>query len=153
MDKINHLLQDEQLTPSEDDSLDSEDVRRALETLGLEDEEGLQYRVSIMDYETGINHTIEVRIMKIMLVMTMIILWTVTCSLVSDECQLSSESLVFTSQTCVKGARADLVILSNIGNNLTDQSMVVYQVRMQSSDWLISSNTDSDWSGQPQLHL
>ena len=58
-----------------------------------------------------------------------------------EECQLSSESLVFTSQTCVKGARADLVILSNIGNNLTDQSMVVYQVRMQSSDWLISSNT------------
>ena len=39
-------------------------MRRALETLGLEDEEGLQYRVSIMDYETGINHTIEVRIIK-----------------------------------------------------------------------------------------
>ena len=47
------------MTPSEGDSLDSEVVRRAIENLGLE-EEGLEYKVSIMDYETGINHTVEV---------------------------------------------------------------------------------------------
>ena len=53
------ILKDEQLTPSEGDSLDSEVVRRAIENLGLE-EEGLEYKVSIMDFETGINHTVEV---------------------------------------------------------------------------------------------
>ena len=51
---------DEQCTPpSEGDLLDSELVRAALENLGLEEEE-LQYRVSIMDYETGTNHKLEV---------------------------------------------------------------------------------------------
>ena len=51
---------DQQLTPpSEADSLDSELVRVAMESLGLE-EEGLTYTVSIMDYETGTNHALEV---------------------------------------------------------------------------------------------
>ena len=53
------LLKDEQFTPpSESDSLDPEIVREALENLGI-DEDELQYKVSIMDYETGINHSLE----------------------------------------------------------------------------------------------
>ena len=56
---------DEQCTPpSEGDLLDSELVRAALEDLGLEEEEELQYRVSIMDYETGTNHKLEVTLAK-----------------------------------------------------------------------------------------
>ena len=45
--------------PSEAGSLDSELVRVAMESLGLEEEE-LLYTVSIMDFETGTNHALEV---------------------------------------------------------------------------------------------
>ena len=45
----------------------------------------------------------------------------------SDGCELTNESLVFRSESCSKGAKADMVILSNIGQSLTDNSMVVYQ--------------------------
>ena len=59
---------DEQCTPpSEGDLLDSELVRAALENLGLEEEE-LQYRVNIMDYETGTNHKLEVTSVNLLLI-------------------------------------------------------------------------------------
>ena len=98
--------------PSDSDSLDPEIVREALENLGI-DEDELEYKVSIMDYETGINHSLE----------------TVSCSIVADVCQMTNNDLSFTSSSCSKGARADLVILRSIGQTLTDNNMMVFQVR------------------------
>ena len=76
------------------------------------DEDELEFKVSIMDYETGINHSLE----------------NVSCSILSDICRMNSDDLTFTSDSCSKGARADLVILRSIGQSLTDSNMLVFQV-------------------------
>jgi len=111
--KLSSISEDEQFTPpSESDSLDPEIVREALENLGI-DEDELQYKVSIMDYETGINHSLE----------------NVSCSILSDICQMNSDDLSFSSSSCSKGARADMVILRSIGQTLTDSNMLVFQLR------------------------
>ena len=46
----------------------------------------------------------------------------------SDVCNLNNDDLSFSSSSCSKGARADMVILRNIGQTLTDQNMIVFQV-------------------------
>jgi len=109
--KLSSISEDEQFTPpSDSDSLDPEIVREALENLGI-DEDELEFKVSIMDYETGINHSLE----------------NVSCSILSDICRMNSDDLTFTSDSCSKGARADLVILRSIGQSLTDSNMLVFQ--------------------------
>ena len=50
-------------SPSEIDSLDSELVRVAIENFNLdEDDSDALYDISILDYETGMNHSVKVRL-------------------------------------------------------------------------------------------
>ena len=49
--------------PSDNDSFDSELVRSTIQSLSLEDE--LVYRLTIGDYETGLNHTLQVQIRRV----------------------------------------------------------------------------------------
>ena len=50
----------------------------------------------------------------------------------SDVCNLNNDDLSFSSSSCSKGARADLVILRSIGQTLTDLNMLVFQVSLLS---------------------
>lgn len=52
--------------PSEADSLDSELVREAMESLELEEEE-LSYKVTIADHVTGTTHALKVHVMLIII--------------------------------------------------------------------------------------
>ena len=60
------------------------------------------------------------------------VLQSVSCSIVSEVCSLHSPDLAFSSSSCSKGARADLVILRSIGQTLTDLNMLVFQVSLLS---------------------
>merc|ERR1712059_98238 len=99
-------------SPSEVDSLDSELVRETLEY--LEEEEDLwdsRYDISIMEYETGTNHKVQ----------------NVGVSIMSETCRMLAEGLSFTSSSCSKGAKADLVISKSLGPGMSDCDLIVYQ--------------------------
>lgn len=104
-----------ELSPSETNSLDAELVAQTLASLELEEEcEGEEmeyYDLAIMDYETGINHTIR----------------DVGALISGADCQLTGDSLKFESHTCSKGIRADKVIHGSLGPSLIDKDLVVYQ--------------------------
>ena len=46
----------------------------------------------------------------------------------SDICRLVGDSLSFKSESVSKGAMADMVIQKNLGQALTGQNLVVFQV-------------------------
>eukprot|EP00092_Neocalanus_flemingeri_P084557 GFUD01106246.1.p1 GENE.GFUD01106246.1~~GFUD01106246.1.p1 ORF type:complete len:260 (+),score=73.14 GFUD01106246.1:47-826(+) len=98
--------------PSDTDSLDYELVRAVIENFSIEDEDcDALYDLAIMDYETGINHSVK----------------RVGCQVSSDMCRLMGDTLTFQADTCNKGAMADMVIHKNIGQAMTEQSMTVFQ--------------------------
>jgi len=108
----------EQPSPSDIDSLDSELVRVALENFSLEEDDfDALYDVAIMDYETGMNHSVK----------------GVEFQVSADICKLRGDTLTFQADTCIKGAMADMVIHKNIGQALTDQNMIVFQGCVQYS--------------------
>jgi len=102
----------DQPSPSEIDSLDSELVRVAIENFNLdEDDCDALYDIAIMDYETGINHSVK----------------GAGCQMSSDTCRLMGDTINFQADSCSKGAKADMVIHKNIGQALTEQNMIVFQ--------------------------
>jgi len=106
----------DQPSPSDIDSLDSELVRVALENFSLEeDDSDVLYDVAIMDYETGMNHSVK----------------AVECQVSEDIIKLMGDTLIFQAETCSKGAKADMVIHKNIGQALTDKNMIVFQGSLQ----------------------
>jgi len=109
----NSLISDDSMLtpPSDNDSFDSELVRSTIQSLSLEDE--LVYRLTIGDYETGLTHTLQ----------------SVSCTLSSDTCNMRSENedMEFKSNSCSKGVKADKVILSRMGQDLTGNNMRVFQ--------------------------
>ena len=72
-------------SPSEGDGLDSEVVERTLARLELADGEA-DYTVAIMDYETGINHSVR----------------GVAGSRQGGDCRLAAPDLTFTATSCSK---------------------------------------------------
>eukprot|EP00092_Neocalanus_flemingeri_P068898 GFUD01084307.1.p1 GENE.GFUD01084307.1~~GFUD01084307.1.p1 ORF type:complete len:247 (-),score=74.91 GFUD01084307.1:107-847(-) len=99
-------------SPSDIDSLDSELVRAAIENFTLDEYDcDVLYDIAIMDYETGVNHSLK----------------SVGCQVSSDTCRLVGDMLSFQADTCNKGAMADMVIHKNIGQALTEQNMIVFQ--------------------------
>eukprot|EP00092_Neocalanus_flemingeri_P068899 GFUD01084308.1.p1 GENE.GFUD01084308.1~~GFUD01084308.1.p1 ORF type:complete len:259 (-),score=75.83 GFUD01084308.1:107-883(-) len=102
----------DQPSPSDTDSLDYELVRAAIENFTLDEYDcDVLYDIAIMDYETGVNHSLK----------------SVGCQVSSDTCRLVGDMLSFQADTCNKGAMADMVIHKNIGQALTEQNMIVFQ--------------------------
>jgi len=122
-------------SPSEIDSLDSELVRVAIESFSLEDEDsdGL-YDITILDYETGINHSVK----------------GVSGQISGESCSLLGESLSFRAGTVSKGAMADMVIQKNLGQALTERNMVVFQGELEFtySDMICFPVAQGEGSGQ-----
>jgi len=99
-------------SPSEIDSLDSELVRAAIERFDLEeDDSDVLYDISVLDYETGMNHGVK----------------GVTGHISGDRCVLVGESLSFRSDNVSKGAMAEMVIQKSLGQALANRNMIVYQ--------------------------
>jgi len=99
-------------SPSDIDSLDSELVRVAIESFNLEEDDcDALYDISILDYETGMNHSIK----------------GVSAQMSSDGCRLVGDSLSFRSDNVNKGAGADMVIQKNLGQALTGRNLIVFQ--------------------------
>jgi len=129
----NSLISDDSILtpPSDNDSFDSELVRSSIQNLSLEDE--LVYRVTIGDYETGLTHTLQ----------------SVTCTISSDTCNMRSESedMEFKSSSCSKGYKADKVILSRMGQDLTGNNMRVFQGTFRYTyDDMVCYPVDSNFS-------
>jgi len=104
------------VSPSEIDSLDSELVRAAIERFDLEDDDcEVLYDISILDYETGMNHGVK----------------GVTGNVSGDCCSLVGESLSFRSESVHKGAMAEMVIQKNLGQALQHRNMIVYQGELE----------------------
>jgi len=104
------------VSPSEIDSLDSELVRAAIERFDLEDDDSeVLYDISILDYETGMNHGVK----------------GVTGNISGDSCSLVGESFSFRSESVHKGAMAEMVIQKNLGQALQHRNMIVYQGELE----------------------
>merc|ERR1719239_1934453 len=97
-------------SPSEVDSLDSELIARTLASIDNEEGE-VGYEMSIMDYETGMNHSPQ----------------GVRGKVDSSGCNLQGDSLSFSSRSQSKGVLADKVILGHLGPGLVTQDLVVFQ--------------------------
>merc|ERR1719239_701219 len=97
-------------SPSEVDSLDSDLIARTLASIDNEEEE-VGYEMSIMDYETGMNHSPQ----------------GVRGKVDSSGCNLQADSLSFSSTSQSKGVLADKVILGHLGPGLITQDLVVFQ--------------------------
>jgi len=97
-------------SPSEVDSLDSELIARTLASID-NDEGEVGYEMSIMDYETGMNHSPQ----------------GVRGKVDSSGCNLQGDSLSFSSRSQSKGVLADKVILGHLGPGLVTQDLVVFQ--------------------------
>lgn len=98
------------------DSLDSELIREAMESLELSLVAEGQYNVTIIDYETGLNHHFK----GVCLMMEG-----------GDSLTLESEQLSFSSTTSYKGNKADVVITSSIGPSLAEIGMTVFRGEMR----------------------
>lgn len=101
---------------SEADSLEGELVARVLASLDLEEEEEGEegrnnYSISIMDYETGINHKVQGS----------------GGFGPEGDCSLEGENLSFQCTSHSKGVRANKVIQKALGPGLLDQDMLVFQ--------------------------
>jgi len=97
---------------SEADSIDSELVRIALENIDLdEDECEASYDVTIFDFETGMNHSVQ----------------GVEGTISSEQCCLTGGNFTFQSSTCSRGARADVIISNHMGPGLIDRNLLAFQ--------------------------
>jgi len=93
------------------DSLDSELVRVALETFQFEEECEAYYDITIVDFETGMEHNVQ----------------GVSFEILSKKCSLSGDSLAFSSSSCSRGSKADMVLTKFMGPKLSDQNLLVFQ--------------------------
>jgi len=99
-------------SPSEVDSIDSELVRIAMENIDLDDDEcEACYDVTIFDFETGMNHSVE----------------GVQGVISSDQCTLTGDNLSFQSTSSSRGARADVIISKHMGTGLIDRNLFAFQ--------------------------
>jgi hypothetical protein len=92
------------------DSLDSTLVELAMARLSLELGSEFIYNVTITDYETGLEHEVK----------------EVLCSIDKESLKLEHDQLQFTSETALKGVKADTVIASKIGPGLVEKGLTVY---------------------------
>jgi len=97
------------------DSLDSALVERAMARLSLELGSEFVYNVTITDYETGLEHEVK----------------EVSCSIDKEKLKLEHNQLQFTSETALKGAKADTVIATKIGPGLVEKGLTVYSGKLR----------------------
>lgn len=104
-----------------DSDLDPDLVQAVMDQWDLEDDSDFEdgenppnvefYRVTVADFETGINYRLNgVKVIRR-----------------NSECEIKSDKLKFKSEKCLKGALADQALVNQMGPSFADQNLTVFK--------------------------